>query len=310
MAIRAERAESSLQVERRRQSRASEAWASSCSGEGSLRYFTQPKLVTPWTFAGEYSEFENVLTWFYTVERYLDQCRAFPEDWTGYAITYTTKRVQTWFHTVFPQGIPPPWEEVKQEMTTRFLPPDHKLRLRMKFNSLSQRHSLRQYVEDFRRMEAALITAQIKISEEDKVLQFLKGMNSKTEKLALIQKDPKSLKEAFEGVTDLESAKMLTWGLSGSERKTQEDPWGSEKGKTSSKSQLDRESHKCQQEQTQQAWKNGLCLGCGAADHKLKNCPKTLQEWKHAFLKMARQTTKKAKMGKAQGRDSSNRYPK
>ena len=87
--IRAGRAEQTLQDERRRRSRALEARQSTGSSEFGLTTYARPKLATPWTFKGSYSELLNVLNWINTVTRYLDQCRADPEDWSGISRTYT-----------------------------------------------------------------------------------------------------------------------------------------------------------------------------------------------------------------------------
>eukprot|EP00961_Rhodomonas_salina_P055411 744780-Rhodomonas_salina.1 len=126
--VRAKQAKRTLKDKRRRQSRASIARAAS-AGE-SFQAYASPKLTPPWTFAGAYSELVNMLNWFSTVEKYLDQTRTDPEDWLGYASTYTgtSPKVQAWFYVTF-TDLSPPWEEVREEMTNRYLPDDHRISL-------------------------------------------------------------------------------------------------------------------------------------------------------------------------------------
>ncbi len=110
--------------------------------------YARPKLAPPWTFKGSYSETRNVLNWINTVTKYLDQCRADPEDWSGIAC-YMHSTVQAWMDVQFPESIAPPWDELVTELKARYLPPDHNLRLDMRLLPTIQRQGLEDYVERF-----------------------------------------------------------------------------------------------------------------------------------------------------------------
>jgi hypothetical protein len=210
--IRAETAEKTLQNERRRQSRAS--MASMGSAEGLLWSCAKPKLAPPWIFLGRYSVLSNVLNWLNTVEKYLDQTRTSPEDWMGYARTYTGPKVQSWFDVTFIDPSPL-WEKVREEMINRYLPEDHEIQVEMEFERTTQRRGLSEYVEQFQLVDAALRLANVTISDAKKVRGFAKGLREEKDIKWILNAQPKNLKEVYHQVSVLRQSKTLCHGPSG-----------------------------------------------------------------------------------------------
>ncbi len=87
---------------------------------------------------------------------YLDQCRVDPEDWSpGFQVartsygTYMHSIVQACMDVKFPDTLAPPWDELVTELKDRYLPPDHILRVELKFDAThvtTQRCGLEEYV--------------------------------------------------------------------------------------------------------------------------------------------------------------------
>eukprot|EP00961_Rhodomonas_salina_P274911 3713868-Rhodomonas_salina.1 len=61
-------------------------------------------------------------------------------------------------------------------MVMLYLPPDHNVRLQLVFERTVQRTTLLEYVERFQILDSAVQFAELVISDENKVLQFLKGL--------------------------------------------------------------------------------------------------------------------------------------
>ena len=288
--IRAGRAEQTLQDERRRRSRALEARQSTGSSEFGLTTYARPKLATPWTFKGSYSELLNVLNWINTVARYLDQCRADPEDWSGIARTYMHSTVQAWMDVAFPDTLAPPWDELVTELRDRYLPPDHSLRVEMKFEVTTQRRGLEEYVERFQTVDAALTLAGVTISDERKVTRFIRGLRETEDRLFVLQKRPANLKEVYRAVVTLRQAHVLSSSpaarskpkerkLQQAQRQSEESP---EEGSVYSESLPFPRDPKTASGQAR-------CPGCGSRSHTLPYCHKAREAWNTAFSLFATQ---------------------
>lgn len=174
--------------------------------------FARPKLQRPSTFRGDYDELYNILNWVYAVDRYLNQCRCSAGDFSGYARTYLDNTVQAYIDSLYSHSIPS-WDELRVALIKRYLPPDHVIRVELLFGKLQQRSTLMNYVEQFQVMDAALRFSEIEISNTRKVMQFLQGMREMEERQFLLERDPKSLADLYEGVIICRQAKLLASNL-------------------------------------------------------------------------------------------------
>jgi hypothetical protein len=73
----------------------------------------------------------------------------------------------------------------------------------MRLEATIQRQGLDKYVERFQTMDAALTLAGVKVSDERKVIRFLKGIREREDRLFVISgHKPANLKEAYQAVVD------------------------------------------------------------------------------------------------------------
>jgi hypothetical protein len=289
--LRAEQAEQTLQDDRRRRSRAS---AVSMLSTGSVMAYARPKLATPWVFKGKYSVMINVLNWISTVTKYLDQCRADPEDWSGYARTYMDPVVQAWMDAIFYTTASPPWEELVEELKSRYLPDGHALQVELKFGATIQTHTLRAYVEQFQLMEAALILARVDMSNNRKVSQFAKGLARERDRYEVLHSNPQNLKDCYQVVSQIRQAHILT-SHSGQPKQNHNEPKAKaakpkqDHDKSQAKAveaggvkQFHSLAHQILAKYPDKPTKLA-CLRCGSKNHLLLLCPKAKQEWADAF---------------------------
>jgi hypothetical protein len=278
--IRAGRAEQTVLDERRRRSRALEARRSTGLTEfgPGLMAYARPKLAPPWTFKGSYSETLNVFNWINTVTKYLDQCRADPEDWSGIARTYMHSTVQAWMDVQFPESIAPPWDELVTELKARYLPPDHNLRLDMRLEATIQRRGLEEYVERFQTVDAALTLAGVNISNERKVITFLKGLREKEDRRFVISHRPANLKEAYQAVVALRQVHVMSSSPA---------PWDKPRERKLQRARRQREESLPRPRDPKTG--PGGCPGCGSRKHTLQYCPKAREAWNTTFSLLATQ---------------------
>ena len=88
-------------------------------------------------------------------------------------------------------------------MVNRYLPPDHNIRLKLVFERTVQRTTLLEYVERFQIVDSAVQFAELVISDEDKVLQFMKGLQKHEDRRFLLERFPKNLDEVYNCVNTL-----------------------------------------------------------------------------------------------------------
>eukprot|EP00961_Rhodomonas_salina_P090692 1220262-Rhodomonas_salina.2 len=265
--------------------------------------FARPKLQRPSTFRGDYDELYNILNWVYAVDRYLNQCRCSAGDFSGYARTYLDNTVQAYIDSLYSHSIPS-WDELRVALIKRYLPPDHVIRVELLFGKLQQRSTLMNYVEQFQVMDAALRFSEIEISNTRKVMQFLQGMREMEERQFLLERDPKSLADLYEGVIICRQAKLLASNLQ--RRKSLSDsspdperqvrvlaeiPEDSEDSDDSETPPSHSQILKLEGKERQKAWDEGRCLGCGAKDHLIAGCPQT----KRAIKRFTRRYTRSPK---------------
>eukprot|EP00961_Rhodomonas_salina_P300703 3940031-Rhodomonas_salina.1 len=69
-----------------------------------------------------------------------------------------------------------PWPVLHGAMVDRYLPPDHEIRLQLVFERTVQRTTLLEYMERFQILDSAVLFAGLALTDKNKVLQFLKGL--------------------------------------------------------------------------------------------------------------------------------------
>ena len=262
----------------------------------------KPRLAHPTTFDGKYEEVYNVLNWLHQTYRYLSQCRCKPEDFSGYARTYLSETVQAWMDAHFAHDDFPSWDQFSEAMISRWLPPDHDLRLELLFGRMRQRDTLQQYVESWQVLDSALTFSQVHMTDTRKVMQFVTGLRERDEKRYLLDRDPETLADLYQGVVRLRQAKLLTERLQ-PDRQNRSSPrkfrvqrshrqlrYASDRSTSPKKDSGKRELHRLEGEARQKAWAEGRCLGCRDPDHLIAKCPKL----KRAVKRFTRQFIKKA----------------
>lgn len=254
---------------------------------GSSPRGARPKLERPWTFDGKYTVFMNVLNWIKTVSWYLQQCHTDQGDWPGYARSYMDPRVQAWMDACFQD--PPDWDELKEALINRYMPVDHKIQLELKFESLRESRGLEQYVETFQVADSALRLAEVSISDEKKVLQFVRGLEKEDDRRFILERRPASLKETYQAVVTLRQARTLA-----------------AEGKTSR--ERPRKYNRLEGAERQRAWKEGLCLECGSKEHRVADCPK-LKGRKKDFKKFSRESFSKEKKSSSHAATKGSKTP-
>lgn len=234
----------------------------------------RPKLEKPLSFEGDYSPVQNVLNWVSSVEKYLTICQTDEDQFTPYARTYMGLTVQSWMDAAFGDRTPH-WSELVTALKKRYLPVDHEDRLEQKFESVSQKSTLTEYVEQFQRLDAAMTNSDLKVRETRKIRQFIKGLSQVEDRRFILQQKCNTMQDVYEEVTILRQAKVMARGRE------------SEEGRRKSK-RLSKLEGKAKQD----AWEKGLCLGCGSKDHFINKCP-TTKKFERTLKRMEKYSSKK-----------------
>ncbi len=294
MTLRVEEAERALKEERRRRDRASVAsMGGDASGMG--RAFAKPKPAQPVIFDGSYSVLVNVGNWLQACERYLDQCRVDPEDWTEMASTFLSPKVMTWFTVTFKGRHGIPWEEFQITIRTRYLPQYHAAKLEELLDGMTQLHSISQYVDQFQVVEEALLLAKVTISQPRMRNRFITGLKNKEDKLNLFEQTQKgdNMNLVYQAALTLHECHMeaTTWiGPSGTSKLGQHRPEGAaEKGNKALKMPF-LKAHNTGKGKIQPG--QG-CFQCGSREHYVRQCPQAKEEWAGAFTRAVRAQIRK-----------------
>ena len=230
----------------------------SSSSEDGREDHAKAKLQRPSIFDGGYKEEWCLLNWIKEIERYFKQCRVAHDLYPDYARTYMAKLVQAWLDAQFPKDSPA-WSDMTDMMKIRFMPPDHSLKVELKFEKLVQYSSLQDFLEKFQIMAAAMVLAEVKMGEDRMVLQFIRGMRYLEDRRFVLEKNPKTLKDLYGSVNILMQAKTLALIK----------PSGEEKFKGKDKHSF----KKLTGEAREKAWEDGRCLECGSPHHLKRDCP-------------------------------------
>ena len=284
------------------------------------------KLEKPRPFKGDYSELYNILNWLHAAERYLRQCRVRHEDVPGYIRSYTSRTVQAWLDGRFSMDPDdePDWDVMREAMIERYLPPDHTMRLEIKFQTTVQRTTLLEYVELFQVLDSALLFAKMIISDMRKVLQFVKGLSKVEDRLFILERRPQDLNGAYEAVTTLRQAKTLASNVtadprswrSRSPKRSRElkamdkvkrlqkrlNALQSRGGEEPEEEPTSKELKMLQGADKQKAWKEGACLNCGKQGHMIKGCPAIKKEVQRSVRRYTRETLKRYQQDPKKGK--------
>lgn len=234
---------------------------------GEESHKARAKLQRPNIFDGRYSEEWCLLNWCAELLRYMEQCGVRDVDIPDYARTYMSKLVQAWVDATFFRQRPT-WTQLEVSMKERYLPPDHSLRVQLKFEKTMQVSSLQDYVERFQVMVAALTFAEVAMDQERMILQFIRGLKFLEDRRFLLEKGPKTLPELYRGCVVLNQARTLSQGKLLTDSPKHQNRF--QKKKSDSNEQ--RKFMRLTGEARQKAWEQGRCLGCGSDKHLMKNC--------------------------------------
>ena len=268
--------------------------AGSLSGaEGKSR----AKLEKPNTFNGEYSEIHNVLNWIHDVTKYFQGTSCPPEDQAVYARSYFGPTVKAWMDATFPSYEEnPTFEELCEHLKLRFLPPDHAMRVELKFEEMAQHSdSLQRYVERFQIMNTAMVTAEVETSEKRKILRFIAGLEKEEERRFLLDKNPTELSQLYIAVVTLRQSKQLA-------RRSTYTP------QPKNKNRDDKRLHALSKEEQKRAREKGLCLGCGKAGHFIAVCPETRRALKALSWQQKSKSSKKSTAATAGSSKKSKKF--
>lgn len=261
-------------------------------GESGVR----PKLERPPKFNGGYAELENVTHWIDQIEEYLETCSCQVEQYPQFARTYMGHVVQTWMAATFPKGEPrPTWDQLKEALIKRFLPPDHEEQLERKFEKVKQgKRTYDAYVEYFQTLNASLISAQLPISEKRKVRMFVKGISMEADRLYVLQSKPTCLNDCYQAVNVIKQTKTLAVDSEGTMSGAR---FRGYRRHSPPRKRLD----KLQGEEKKKAMKEGRCIGCGKAGHWISVCPDLKKTLRMTIDKMLAQRLKEGTSPKQKG---------
>eukprot|EP00961_Rhodomonas_salina_P106255 1430961-Rhodomonas_salina.1 len=94
-------------------------------------------------------------------------------------------------------------------MIERYLPPDHEIRLQLVFERTVQHTTLLEYVERFQVLNSAVHFSELVITDRNKVLQFLKGLQKHEDRRFILERNPTDLNQVYNCVNTLQQAKIL-----------------------------------------------------------------------------------------------------
>ena len=220
----------------------------------SYRTGNRAKLKQPPIFKGTYSEFNNILNWIITVERYLFNCDVTEELYPTYAYTYMTETVQAWYDNYFLVDKLPKWDTVVEALKKRYLPTNHVPRLLRKFEQTRQARSLLGYVDEFQIVVSALQLVDIHKSEEELVRHFIDGLRNFEDRMNMLTQGVQTLDRCYEMATLIQGARAVAGP-----------PTGTDKDR--------RKLNKLTGSAKKEAFKKDLCLSCGKSGHWWRECP-------------------------------------
>jgi hypothetical protein len=227
-----------------------------------------PKIPPPRRFEGTYSEEYNILNWVLVLIRYLEAHDISEDKFVRYSYNLFSETVQLWYDSAFPEE--PEWETLKGALFDRYLPLDHNIRVKLRFERTAQETTLLAYVESFQRILSAISFADIHISEEDRIFQFIRGLRKEEDRKYLLEQNCESMQRVYRAVIQLRQSKTMARYVLGTRRP----------------SPKKKKYNKLQGKEREKAFAEGRCLGCGQVGHYVKDCKNSrVQKAYKAFQK-------------------------
>lgn len=191
----------------------------------------------------------------------------------------------------------PTFEYLCEQLQLRFLPPDHTMRVELKFEEIAQHSdSLQRYVERFQILNTAMITARVETSERRKILRFIAGLEKEEDRRFLLDKNLTELAQLYVAVVTLRQSRQLA-------RRSTYTP------QPKNKNRDDKKLHALSKEEQKKAREKGLCLGCGKAGHFIAACPETKKALKAlSWQKKKDKSSKKSTAATAGSSKKSKRF--
>eukprot|EP00961_Rhodomonas_salina_P233646 3157644-Rhodomonas_salina.1 len=155
----------------------------------------KPKFKKPGKIVAKYCEEYNILNTIINFEWYMVNHSITIDKYTVYAVSYFDEVIQLWYDGLYTET--PDWAQLQRDLISLYLEPDHSLRVRLKFEEISQRGSLLDYVERFQRSLAAMVFAGVEKKEEELVLQFISGLKNQEDRHTILQKDCQKMEEVY-----------------------------------------------------------------------------------------------------------------
>eukprot|EP00961_Rhodomonas_salina_P118186 1590542-Rhodomonas_salina.1 len=90
-----------------------------------------------------------------------------------------------------------------------YLPPDHEIRLQLVFERTVQCTTLLEYVEQFQVLDSAVQFSELVITDKNKVLQFIKGLQKNEDRRFILERSPQDLNQVYICVNTLRQSKTL-----------------------------------------------------------------------------------------------------
>eukprot|EP00961_Rhodomonas_salina_P169463 2283353-Rhodomonas_salina.1 len=94
-------------------------------------------------------------------------------------------------------------------MIEQYLPPDHEICLQLVFERTVQRTTLLEYVERFQVLDSAVNFSELVITDKNKVVQFIKGLQKNEDRRFILERNPEDLNQVYNCVNTLQQAKTL-----------------------------------------------------------------------------------------------------
>lgn len=87
--------------------------------------------------------------------------------------------------------------------------PDHKLRLKLRFESTTQQTTLLDYQEQYQRIVSVMTFADVLPKAEDLVLQFIWGLKKEEDRHTLIQQNCQTMEAVYTAIMQIRQSKAI-----------------------------------------------------------------------------------------------------
>eukprot|EP00961_Rhodomonas_salina_P053420 716546-Rhodomonas_salina.1 len=112
--------------------------------EGNERSY-KPKFKKPGKIVAKYREEYNILNMIINFELYMKNHSISIDKYSQFTVSYFYELIQLWYDGWYTET--PEWVQIRRDIISQYLEPDHALRVWLKFEEISQGGSLLDYVE-------------------------------------------------------------------------------------------------------------------------------------------------------------------